>query len=108
VRRLVQEGEEVEQAVDLPNANKQVVVGVTPLYLAAQQGHHVVCQYLLEQGADPLHRCSIPATGEVFGAAEIALIHFHFRTWWFLNRVKGAGNAGRRGVPRQLAEPLLS
>lgn len=38
-----------------------------------------VCKLLVEHGADVLRQCCIPATGEVFGAADIALVHFNLR-----------------------------
>lgn len=41
VRACLSHGEDVHALIDLPNQNKQAVVGVTPLYLAAQQGHLV-------------------------------------------------------------------
>ncbi len=75
-------GEDLHQLVDLPNQNKQTVIGVTPLYLAAQAGHLEVCQLLMSYGADVLRQCCIPSTGEVFGPADIALVHFHVRVWW--------------------------
>lgn len=40
-RACLVQGSDVHELIDLPNQNKQLVVGVTPLYLAAQQGHLV-------------------------------------------------------------------
>eukprot|EP00877_Chromochloris_zofingiensis_P008449 jgi/Chrzof1/3858/Cz13g11120.t1 len=112
VRQCLRDGEDIHELVDLPNQNRQSVIGVTPLYLAAQQGHHTVCQLLVQNGADVLRQCCIPQTGEVFGAADIALVHFHLKTWWYLNAKKQA-RLSKLALPAgshresQLVEPLV-
>lgn len=128
VKQCIKDGEELNKLVDLMNQNKQVVVGVTPLYLAAQQGHYDVCSLLMKAGADILRQCCIPATGEVFGPVDIALVHFHMRTWLLLKNRKQhlSSKSGSKGAGftwantlslrnldaqltgyKQLSEPLL-
>ncbi|KAI8476522.1 MAG: hypothetical protein J3K34DRAFT_240695 [Monoraphidium minutum] len=112
VRRCLADGADVHQAVCLVNQNSQEVQGVTPLYLAAQNGHLEVCRELLRAGADVLRACAIPATGETSGPTDIALVHFHLRTWWVLNeaKFKRLKRAAARRAPRggaHLAQPLI-
>lgn len=117
VRACLKEGDNIGGIIDLPNQDHNTVVGVTPLYLAAQQGHLEICKLLLMYGADINQQCCIPMTGDVFGPCDIAMIHFHWRTWWFLSQrkqqlqVKFRNAAGpfrvNRGSLDHLAEPLL-
>lgn len=113
VRQCLREGDDVHHAVDLLNQNQQLVVGVTPLYLAAQQGHKAICELLLQNGADILRQCAIPATGEVFGATDIAMVHFHLTTFLYLRSkrntrlAKMSAAAARRGRALNLHEPLV-
>jgi hypothetical protein len=52
-----------------------------PPALRAQGGHTEVCKALVRAGADVLQQCCIPATGEVFGPADISLMHLHMSAW---------------------------
>ncbi|GBF95162.1 hypothetical protein Rsub_07875 [Raphidocelis subcapitata] len=116
VRACLRAGGDVHEAVALLNQNHQNVVNVTPLYLAAQNGHLEVCRELLAAGADALRPCNIPATGQSFGPADIALVHFHIRTWWLLREAgaarqraaaRFAERRGRLGGGEGLAQPLV-
>lgn len=88
VRRWLREGDDIADIVVLINQNGQNVLGVTPLYLAAQEGHTEVCKLLLDYGADMNQKCCIPSTGEVFGPEDISLIRLHFKTYWLLSSHK--------------------
>lgn len=88
LRSCIQDGEEVNGMINLPNSQHHLVIGVTPLYLAAQAGHKDCCQLLVQHGADVLRQCAIPQSGDVFGPTDIALVHFHFKTWYYLSNVK--------------------
>jgi hypothetical protein len=100
VRGWLKAGDDISDIVVLLNNNAQNVLGVTPLYLAAQEGHTEVCRLLLDYGADMNQKCCIPSTGEVFGADDIALVRLHLKTYWFLvnrktqPRVAGRANSG--------------
>lgn len=86
--RCIQEGEDVNAQIDLPNQQHHRVVGVTPLYLAAQAGHRQACVLLVQAGADVLRTCAVPESGDVFGPADIALVHFNIGAWMYLSGVK--------------------
>jgi ankyrin repeat protein len=110
VAMAIASGDDLNQTIDLPNAESHLVCGVTPLYLAAQAGHLEVVRVLLASGADPTARCAIPATGDVFSAADIALVHLNLRVWAVLaSAVRGISPraVGRKGGPPSLATPLL-
>lgn len=85
VRRRLRAGDDASMTFDMLNNFDQCVVGVTPLYLAAQRGHITVVKELLNAGADPKQACLVTATGEAFKPSDIALIHLHIRTWWAIN-----------------------
>jgi hypothetical protein len=123
VRAALRQGCEVNGLIDLQNQNNHYVVGVSPLYIAAQGGHTKMCELLIKAGADVLQQCCIPATGEVFGPVDIALVHFHMGTWWYLSarrqqlqsKVNGASGfswSALRSQPAMaatnLVEPLIS
>eukprot|EP00878_Enallax_costatus_P005109 GHUV01005371.1.p2 GENE.GHUV01005371.1~~GHUV01005371.1.p2 ORF type:complete len:153 (+),score=29.56 GHUV01005371.1:606-1064(+) len=88
LRQCIHDGEEINGMICLQNAHKHMVVGVTPLYLAAQAGHKECCQLLIQHGADVLRQCAIPETGDVFGPTDIALVHFNIKTWYYLNNIR--------------------
>jgi hypothetical protein len=84
LRTAIADGEDINGRIDLPNQSQHTVCGVTPLYLAAQAGHKDACEMLIAAGADVLLKCAIPQSGDVFGPADIALIHFNLKTWFYL------------------------
>lgn len=68
------------------------VVGVRPLYLAAQCGHMAVVKALVAAGADPTSPCHIAGkASEVNTAATNALMNNHFRVWWYLRGLSSSG-----------------
>ena len=126
VRGWLKAGDDLSDIVVLLNTNGQNVLGVTPLYLAAQEGHTEVCKLLLDHGADMNQKCCIPSTGEVFGPDDIALVRLHLKTYWLLAqrktqpRVAGRASSGMWAIgslfgitaPRQnhggISQPLLT
>jgi hypothetical protein len=62
-----------------PPLHPAALSGLPPL--PPQGGHTEICKVLVGAGADVLQTCCIPATGEVFGPADISLMHFHMATW---------------------------
>jgi len=110
--QCIHDGEDVNATIDLPNQQQHTVCGVTPLYLAAQAGHKQACVLLVQAGADVLRTCAVPESGDVFGPADIALVHFNLGSWFYLNSIKkqrlsklSARQAFRNS---QIAEPLMS
>lgn len=104
VLECLRDGDDIHENVRLVNQNGQDVLGATPLYLAAQMGHYDVCKVLLSAGADVLRPCVVPATGQEFFPPDIAIMHFHLRTWWILKearqRVLGKPSGRVKGVFR--------
>jgi hypothetical protein len=86
--QCIHDGEDVNATIDLPNQQQHLVCGVTPLYLAAQAGHKQACELLVQAGADVLRTCAVPASGDVFGPADIALVHFNLGSWYYLSSIK--------------------
>lgn len=86
--------------------------GVTPLYLAAQAGHKQACVLLVQAGADVLRTCAVPESGDVFGPADIALVHFNLGSWLYLSGVKkqrlSKMYAHKSFQNSQIAEPLMA
>lgn len=97
--------------INLPNAHRHLVVGVTPLYLAAQAGHKECCELLVQHGGDILRQCAVPESGDIFGPTDIALVHFNFKTWYYLSNVKKQRLCklqNRRFIQgTHMAEPLI-
>eukprot|EP00775_Hariotina_reticulata_P007345 gene7345-7557_t len=84
----IRDCEDVNAVINLPNQHQHTVVGVTPLYLAAQAGHKEACVLLVQAGADILRQCTVPESGDIFGPTDIAFVHFNFKTWVYLLSVK--------------------
>lgn len=109
----IRDCEDVNTTIDLPNQQQHRVCGVTPLYLAAQAGHKQACVLLVQAGADVLQTCAVPESGDVFGPADIALVHFNLACWYYLLGVKrqrlnkvSARHAFEEDS--QIAEPLIA
>lgn len=88
LQECIRECEDVNATIDLPNQHRHTVVGVTPLYLAAQAGHREACTLLVRAGADVLRTCCVPESGDTFGPADIALVHFNLKAWLYLCGVR--------------------
>ncbi|PNH10460.1 Ankyrin-1 [Tetrabaena socialis] len=86
VRELVVGGADINEQCSHVNLCGDLVTGVTPLYLAAQQGHHGVCSYLLRRGADPRVASGVCTSPDTFRVADVALMQGHVRIWWLLRR----------------------
>lgn len=110
--QCIRDGEDVNATIDLPNEQRHRVCGVTPLYLAAQAGHKQACVLLVQAGADVLRTCAVPESGDVFGPADIALVHFNISSWYYLSGVKKQRlsklSARKAFQGSQIAERLLS
>lgn len=78
----------MDATITLLNQSAHTVYGITPLYLAAQAGHKQACVLLVQAGADVLRTCSVPQSGDIFGPADIALVHFNLKTWMYLAGLK--------------------
>lgn len=111
LRTAIADGEDVNARIDLPNQSQHTVCGVTPLYLAAQAGHKDACELLVAAGADVLLKCAIPQSGDVFGPADIALIHFNLKTWFYLaaEQKRRAARVSRRSQFKSssVVQPLV-
>lgn len=111
LRSAIADGEDVNSRIDLPNQSQHTVCGVTPLYLAAQAGHKEACELLIAAGADVSVKCAVPESGDVFGPADIALIHFNLKTWFYLaaEQKRRAGRISRRRQfqSSSMAQPLV-
>lgn len=109
--RAIEDGDDVNAVIDLPNQHQHTVYGVTPLYLAAQAGNKEACEMLVAAGADVLRQCSIPESGDVFGPADIALIHFNLKTWFYLagekKRRLSKMSSRQHFKGSQIAQPLM-
>lgn len=110
--QCIRDGDDVNGTIDLPNEQQHRVCGVTPLYLAAQAGHKQACVLLVQAGADVLRTCAVPESGDVFGPADIALVHFNLGSWLYLSGVKRQrlSKLSARQAFRdcQIAEPLMA
>jgi hypothetical protein len=110
--QCIRDGEDVNATIHLPNEQRHRVYGVTPLYLAAQAGYKQACVLLVQAGADVLRTCAIPESGDVFGPADIALVHFNLGSWLYLSGVKKQRlnklSARKAFQGSQIAERLLS
>jgi hypothetical protein len=110
--QCIRDGEDVNETIDLPNEQRHRVCGVTPLYLAAQSGHKQACVLLVQAGADVLRTCAVPESGDVFGPADIALVHFNLGSWLYLSGVKkqrlSKMSARQAFEGSQIAEPLMA
>ena len=110
--QCIRDGDDVNDTIDLPNQQHHRVCGVTPLYLAAQAGHKQACVLLVQAGADVLRTCAVPESGDVFGPADIALVHFNLASWFYLQGVKKqrlSKVSGRKACSNsQYLEPLVS
>ena len=51
MRTALRQGHEVNGLIDLRNQNGHYVVGISPLYIAAQGGRTRVCELLLRAGS---------------------------------------------------------
>ncbi|KAF6262839.1 hypothetical protein COO60DRAFT_1458440 [Scenedesmus sp. NREL 46B-D3] len=111
LRTAIADGEDVNARIDLPNQSSHTVCGVTPLYLAAQAGHKEACGLLVAAGADVLLKCAIPQSGDVFGPADIALMHFNLKTWLYLagEQKRRSARMSRRSLFRSssMVQPLV-
>lgn len=109
--RCVLEGDDINQRINLINQYKEMVLGVTPLYIAAQEGHLDICKVLVRHGADLRAKCFIPSSRDIFGPAEISLVQLHFRVWWYLNSQKTKTVHKNRALSytsgQKVAQPLL-
>lgn len=83
----------MQETMTLINDKGQPIYGVTPLYIAAQQGFIDICKLLVENGADPDASCRCGGTGDSFTPAQIAHGYGHYRAWWYLKR-QGEGSGG--------------
>lgn len=87
--------------------------GITPLYLAAQAGHKAACEALVQAGADVLRTCTVPQSGDVFGPADIALVHFNLGTYLYLlaqrrQRLERTAPRARVHKGSSMVQPLMS
>lgn len=114
LQQCIRNGDDVNAAIDLPNQQQHMVYGVTPLYLAAQAGHKQACVMLVQAGADVLRTCAVPESGDVFGPADIALVHFNISSWYYLAGLKKqrlsqiSARQGAFMAGNKFAEPLMS
>eukprot|EP00879_Flechtneria_rotunda_P001680 GHRR01001840.1.p1 GENE.GHRR01001840.1~~GHRR01001840.1.p1 ORF type:complete len:149 (+),score=43.17 GHRR01001840.1:275-721(+) len=110
LKQCIRDGDDVNATIDLPNQHHHLVIGVTPLYLAAQAGHREACEILVQAGADIMRQCAVPESGDVFGPTDIALVHFKVRTWMYLKGVKQqrlARISSQSRFKASFAEPLV-
>jgi hypothetical protein len=111
LKDAIRDCEDVDAAINLPNQHQHTVVGVTPLYLAAQAGHKEACMLLVQAGADVLRQCTVPESGDIFGPTDIAFVHFNFKTWVYLLTVKRQRLAKAQSRKQchggQLGDPLM-
>lgn len=92
IKVLLTKPADINQTALMRNTAKAVVAGVTPLMLAAQQGHLAVCKLLVKNGAKPHISAWIPGTSRLLTPASVALANGHFATWLYLRLVsKGPG-----------------
>lgn len=103
VERVLNDGAEVNATVVLPNEFKQLVHGVTALYLAAQYGHMDIAQLLVARGADASQKCWIPNTKYEFSPAESALLHLNLKVFRFITSSTRERPAQQRASGRRSA-----
>ena len=84
LKECIASGDDINSFETYKNKDGDEILFVTPLYLAAMEGHYEVCVMLLANGADPNIKTFIPRTRTSFTIRDIALTHFHLKIYKLL------------------------
>lgn len=90
-----------------PQGMQLIRRGITPLYLAAQNGHLACCELLLLHGARPTQCMFHLGRGQSFSPRDVALTNLHFRVFALLVKAERAEREARE-AHAAVAVPLLS
>lgn len=84
----ITKGDNLNQTISLKNQRGNYVAGVTPLFLAAQNGQYNCAQILVQNGADPTLAAFLDKSTELCSPAEVANLNGHMKIWWYLKKAE--------------------
>ena len=93
VKKALLEGDDVDEAITMTNGLGETMLFVTPLYMAAQEGHLAIVKHLIAMDAQTNIKCYNTRSQESFSIESNALYNGRLVGWTYLRAHRSNENS---------------